>query len=258
MSQVKLYKEYRENPGKPELVLLHGWGMTGQVWGPFADQLAEHFSLTIIDLPGLGRSQEFPTPYTLDAVLDLLVEQVPESAIWLGWSMGGQIAVAFADRFPARVDKLITIASNPCFVQRDDWPSAMDEVTHQAFEASLAQNQKKTLTRFIMLQTQGAEAGREILKALKKILSDVEHTAAEESLALLRLDQRPELKKLALPVLHLFGEVDHLVPNSAAEACKSVSGGKVVTYTGAGHLPFLSHQADVVADILGFVQGDQS
>jgi len=257
MHQVEIYQERRVNPGKPDMVLLHGWGMTGQAWSDFADALAAHFSLTIIDLPGLGRSQDFPQPYTMKAVIAALAGIVPQEAIWLGWSMGGQIAIAFADAYPNRVQKLVTIASNPCFVQGEDWLCAMDEETHQAFEASLEQNQKKTLSRFIMLQTQGAELGRETLKFLKGLLADTDHTAAVESLALLREDMRPALQGLNIPVLQLFGEKDLLVPQSAAEKCQLLSKGPVHIYAGAGHLPFFSHKDKVVADILAFVQESQ-
>ncbi len=251
---MNLYTEYRENSGKPELVLLHGWGMSSQVWGEFAEKLAQYFSLTLIDLPGLGRSKEFPEPYTTDAVVEILSAHVPEKAYWLGWSMGGQIATAFAARYPQRVMKLVTLASNPCFVQREDWQSAMDEETHSQFENSLSVNVKKTLNRFIMLQTQGAEQSREILKRLKSLLTDIEHSAAELSLSPLREDVRSHLVSLPMPVLQLFGEKDLLVPVSAAESCTQLTGRESVTYAGAGHLPFLSQQEQVLGDVLQFLQ----
>ncbi|MCP4598083.1 pimeloyl-ACP methyl ester esterase BioH [Neptuniibacter sp.] len=251
---MNLYTEYRENSGKPELVLLHGWGMSSQVWGEFAEQLAQYFSLTLIDLPGLGRSQEFPEPYTTDAVVEILSAHAPDKAFWLGWSMGGQIATAFAARYPQRVLKLVMLASNPCFVQREDWQPAMDEETHSQFENSLSANVKKTLNRFIMLQTQGAEQGREILKTLKTLLSGLEHSAPELSLSPLREDVRLLLAALPMPVLQLFGEKDLLVPVSAAEACTQLTGRESIVYAGAGHLPFISHQEQVLDDVLQFLQ----
>lgn len=249
---MSLWREYRENPGKPEMVLLHGWGMSSAVWGAFADALSECFSLTLIDLPGLGNSRDYPELYTTDAVVDLLVDSCPDQAIWLGWSMGGQFAVAFAERFPERVTKLITIASNPCFVERDDWPSAMLEQTHAQFEQSLSDNPDKTLIRFCMLQTQGAEKGKETLKMLRTLLADTAHTAPEESLSALREDVRQQLGRLKLPILQLFGEKDLLVPASAADGCERITGQQTITYAGAGHLPFYSHQEQVLNDIMAF------
>ncbi|WP_286239800.1 alpha/beta fold hydrolase [Neptuniibacter halophilus] len=251
---MSLYHERRENPGKPELVLLHGWGMNSQVWGDFADCLASAFSLTLIDLPGLGRSYDFPQPYTCEAVLSLLAEVAPEQASWLGWSMGGQLALAFAERYPQRVEKLVTIASNPCFVQRPDWSCAMPEATHAEFEAGLEANLSKTLNRFVMLQTQGAEAGRETLKFLKQLLRETEPSAPIESLGLLRDDLRPLLGRLKHPILQVFGDQDLLVPVAAAEACEALSGQPVIVYPGAGHLPFYSHREQLCADLTGFLR----
>ena len=252
---MSLYFTRIENVGQPELVLLHGWGLSSDIWQTFAEALSPYFSLTLIDLPGLGRSTEYPIPYEADAVIDLLLEVAPSSATWLGWSMGGQIAIQLAAKYPDRVEKLITIASNPCFVQRADWPCAMDEVTHQEFEVSLEQNQVKTLQRFIMLQAQGAEYARETLKMLKAIIKVSEPTAANESLGLLRDDVREQLATLTIPILQLFGEKDRLVPEDAAVACELITGAGNKIYQGAGHLPFYSHTDEVVNDILGFVQG---
>ena len=252
---MSLYIERVENVGKPELVLLHGWGMSSQVWGAFAEALSSSFSLTLIDLPGLGRSTSFPVPYTADAVVEMLRDQTPERAAWLGWSMGGQIAIGFASKYPGRVTCLMTLASNPCFVQRSDWPYGMDEETHQQFEQSLEANVSKTLQRFIMLQTQGAEAGRDTLKSLKLILKNLDHAAPRESLQLLRDDLRHQLANLTMPVMQLFGEKDLIVPCAVAEACAVLSGGTIKVYEGAGHLPFYSHQSEVVKDVVEFVQG---
>lgn len=252
---MSLYFTRIENEGQPELVLLHGWGLSSDIWQTFAEALSPCFSLTLIDLPGLGRSMEYPIPYESGAVIDLLLEVAPPSATWLGWSMGGQIAIQLAAKYPDRVEKLITIASNPCFVQRADWPCAMAEETHQKFEYALQQNQAKTLQRFIMLQTQGAEAGRETLKALKVMVKSSEPAAANESLQLLRDDVRGELGALKMPILQLFGEKDLLVPVDVAVECELITGASNKIYQGAGHLPFYSHTDEVVNDILGFVQG---
>ncbi len=248
----------RENKGQPELVLLHGWGMGSDVWEAFAQILSPFFSLTLIDLPGLGRSSQYPMPYTAESVVDMLAEAAPDKAIWLGWSMGGQVSVEYATKYPARVNALITVASNPCFVQRDDWLCAMDESTHQKFEQALEANQAKTLQRFIMLQTQGALEGRETLKMLKRIIKDVEPAAAKESLVLLRDDVRDKLSGLSMPVLQLFGEKDLLVPAEASTACELLAGTTVKVYPEAGHLPFCSHGDEVLADIREFLQGSMT
>ena len=40
--------------GNCHLVLLHGWGLNAKVWDCITPQLASHFTLHLVDLPGYG------------------------------------------------------------------------------------------------------------------------------------------------------------------------------------------------------------
>ena len=55
----------------PDLVLLHGWGVTGAAWGQTTTLLAKKFRVHSVDLPGHGASTVCK-PYTLDALTDAL------------------------------------------------------------------------------------------------------------------------------------------------------------------------------------------
>ena len=68
---------------KPTLVLLHGWGMNQGVWRSVTSQFEHKVSLLTPDLPGFGLSQQYPIPYQLNAVIELLAEQIPElQSLW--------------------------------------------------------------------------------------------------------------------------------------------------------------------------------
>ena len=41
----------------PDLVLLHGWGISSSIWEPVLPLLKPHFRVTTIDLPGIGKSE---------------------------------------------------------------------------------------------------------------------------------------------------------------------------------------------------------
>ena len=45
--------------GNCHLVLLHGWGLNANVWDCITPELATHFTLHLVDLPGYGRSGGF-------------------------------------------------------------------------------------------------------------------------------------------------------------------------------------------------------
>ncbi|MGB5640559.1 MAG: alpha/beta fold hydrolase, partial [Sedimenticolaceae bacterium] len=89
----------------PDLVLLHGWGMNAAVWGPLIPGLSERFQLTIIELPGHGGSSPASSA-DLSEWAELCLAAAPASAHWLGWSLGGQIALRAALDAPGRVSGL--------------------------------------------------------------------------------------------------------------------------------------------------------
>ncbi|MDU6108671.1 MAG: alpha/beta fold hydrolase [Klebsiella pneumoniae] len=82
------------------LVLLHGWGLNAQVWDCITPQLASHFTLHLVDLPGYGRSGGFGA-MSLEAMAQRVLEQAPPQAVWLGWSLGGLVASQVVERFLA-------------------------------------------------------------------------------------------------------------------------------------------------------------
>jgi len=242
--------------GHPALVLLHGWGLGSDVWEPLLPLLEPHFGIVRIDLPGLGRSAEYPQPYSLEDVAAAVLGQAPESAIWLGWSLGGLVAAEAARQAPERVRGLVTVASNPCFVARGDWPCAMAPEVFDDFVTRLDTDPARTLASFALLQTRGAEGGRETLRLLKTLIKNLEPTALAPALQLLAEDRRETLAAIKVPMLHLFGGEDSLVPATVVEQLAvRLPGAALLRYDGAGHLPFHSHADRFRDDLLTFAGG---
>lgn len=233
----------------PDLVLMHGWGLSSDIWGEFADRLAERFRVTLIDLPGLGRSVP-AGDMSLVAAVDALLEAAPECAHWVGWSLGGQLALAVAQQASERVKSLSLIAANPCFVARDDWSCAMAPEVFGAFVESLADNEAKTLQRFAALQTRGSVRARDELKQLKAVIANAEPQALAPALMLLESDLRPALATLGCPAQLILGAEDQLVPQAlAAEAQHLNNNLSVEVLEQSAHLPFISHADRVLASI---------
>ena len=73
------------------LLLVHGFTHTGASWGPVVRVLGERYRAVAPDLWGHGSASDV-RPVTLEAVLDDLVEEMPETFALCGYSMGGRIA----------------------------------------------------------------------------------------------------------------------------------------------------------------------
>lgn len=90
---------YRDKGKGDVVVLLHGFGETGDVWDQQAAVLASHFRVLIPDLPGSGRSgitEDMSMEGLADVLFHLLNHENISRCILIGHSMGGYAALAFA------------------------------------------------------------------------------------------------------------------------------------------------------------------
>lgn len=232
----------------PKLVMLHGWGMHSGVWHEFAQRLAQHYQVTLIDLPGHGRSSIFPDPYTLPSIAQTVLECAPSHAHWLGWSLGGVIAQYIADHAPNRVAKLVLIASSPQFLRSADWPHAMEPEVLAQFAAELQRDYRATVLRFLALEVQGSATARNELRALRERVfahGEPQGAALIGALNILRdSNLRTQFATLQQPVLLLLGAQDRLVPAEVApDIARLLPEIMQHVVTGAGHAPFLSQPA---------------
>lgn len=229
----------------PELVMLHGWGMHSGVWSEFAQRLAQHHRVTLIDLPGHGRSTTFPTPYTLATVAQAVLEHTPPHAHWLGWSLGGLIAQHVAYHSPERVAKLVLLASSPQFLRSADWLHALDPEVLAQFAAELQRDYRATVLRFLALEVQGSAAARDELRALRERVfahGEPQGAALIGSLNILRdSNLRGQFAELLQPVIVLLGAHDRLVPAEVApDLARLLPQAVHHVIALAGHAPFLS------------------
>jgi len=243
----------------PDLVLLHGWGLNSDIWGAFAESLARSFRVTLIDLPGLGRSEPLQE-MSLSSVTDALLSAAPAGGChWLGWSLGGQLALAVAERAPERVSSLTLVAANPCFVARDDWSCGMEQSQFNAFAESLEQDVRKTLNRFAVLQTQGSRTARAELKQLKAAMNHTGPEGLTAALQLLKSDLRPALAALGCPAQLILGAEDPLVPWALASRARALNPQlDVEMLAQSAHLPFISHAEQVASWVTDLAQGVQA
>ncbi len=91
------------------LVLLHGFTQTGASWAPVVAELQGRFPIILPDAPGHGGSSQVRTD--LWGTADLLVATVGRPALWVGYSMGGRMALHVALAHPDQVEGLVLIST---------------------------------------------------------------------------------------------------------------------------------------------------
>mgnify|MGYP002640928165 FL=1 len=249
MSQkIKLYQQ-----GKGEaLTLIHGWGMNSAVFEPLTRQLAGEFSVTRADLPGHGRSG-WSGLANFEDQLDTLAAVLPESTL-LGWSLGGLYALHLVSRYPQKFKKLILVSCNPCFVQRENWSTAVQASVFAEFSASLEDNWQATIRRFLGLQMLGVDSARSLIRQISELLlngGEPDPSAMKFGLdLLLSHDARTVLQEIEVPVLEILGQRDTLVPVRLAAQLPLINPAiRVECLARSAHAPFLSH-SDLFAELI--------
>lgn len=233
--------------GNCHLVLLHGWGLNAQVWDCITPELSTHFTLHLVDLPGFGRSRGYGA-LSLAQMAEYVQAHAPETAIWLGWSLGGLVASQVALAYPQRVQALVTVASSPCFCAGGGWPGIKPEVL-SGFQQQLSDDFQRTVERFLALQTMGTESARQDARRLKSTvlalpMPDVE--VLNGGLAILKdSDLREPLATLTIPFLRIYGYLDGLVPRNVIPLLDALwPASESLLIQKAAHAPFISHPAE--------------
>ena len=245
----------------PPLVLLHGWAMHGGVFAPLVARLRDTYTLHLVDLPGHGGSRQCTVPLALDACARAIVDAVPV-APWLGWSLGGLLALHAAHAWPDRVPALLMTCASPRFVRgepQDDWRHGVSAEIFRDFATGLRNDYRGTLDRFIALEAFGSDHAREEIRELRaEVLARGEPDPAvlADGLELLeRTDLRPLLPELAVPSLWVAGRRDRLVDPRAMQAAAVLAPNAAMhVVEHAGHAPFLTHADTMAAHIRTFLE----
>ena len=250
---------YAQTAGQgPDLVLLHGWGMNGDVWESVVPSLAESHRVTVVDLPGHGRSADDPGNYSLKDLAEQVLAVTPPRATLLGWSMGGLVATQMVLDNPASISRLVLVASAPKFVRDESWPDGMEAELLDNFAGDLREDYGNTVKRFIAIQAMGSDNPREEQRVLRDRVfrhGDPQIAALEGGLKILHeTDLRSRLSEIKIPMLLLTGEHDSLFRRQAAERTQSLNTySKHVEIKCSGQAPFLTHEKEFLKELKLFL-----
>ncbi len=237
-----------------QIVFIHGWAMNSSVWidsASFLQRLYPHKLIIAVDLPGYGHSatalNDVDKPYNSQMLADRLEPLlVTRPSTLIAWSMGGLPAIELATRQHLPIECLILVSSTPCFVQKNDWPYAVEAKIFDSFSDSLLQDQQATLKRFLAIQAMGSSTARNDIKHLQKLLfarGAPEPMALEWGLKmLLNEDKRQQLKSITnIAVQLISGEQDRLVIYEGQQQLAEQANISLLSLPFAGHMPFISH-----------------
>ncbi len=230
--------------GQVPLVLLHGWAMHGGVMEPLVDALKSRCTVYVVDLPGHGYSRECAIALEPRASAAAIAAVTPP-AMWLGWSLGGLIALTAALERPQQVLSLAMLCATPKFVRDDSWPYGSDASQVRHLATDLETDYHATLERFMALETMGSADPRAELRRLRSLVFDrgePDLRVLQEGIRILEEgDRRADLPTLGMPSAWIAGRRDRLIPPRAMQWSADQCGGRFAEIEHAGHAPFFGH-----------------
>jgi len=236
MNAVRLFFE-ESGQGIP-IILLHGYPLDHTIWQPLIPFMNKEARLIMPDLRGYGQSPVTDGIYSMQLlagdVLNLMDELEIRKAVLAGHSMGGYVALSFAQAFPKRLSGLALVASH-CF--KDDPEKAKGRL-----ETASRVEQTGQIDFIVcsMLPNLTAEPRHQkkleemMLKAKPKSVSGILRGMAE------RETTCSVLHEMVQPAVIIAGGKDRLIPIEHAKKMAAVMRNSwLEVIPEAGHMPML-------------------
>lgn len=206
---------HKEGAGIP-VILLHGFGEDSSIWDGAVPALTKYCLLLRPDIPGSGQSQKLEKEYTTledyaDIMHALLEEEKLEKCIFLGHSMGGYIALAFAKKYPEKLAGLGLINST-AFADDDSRREKRIKSIQMVLEYGPVEFLQKTLPGYFspaFSETHG-DFIRQYVEKAKGIAAET--LIQYYSAMMQRPDNTAVLQNSTVPVLFICGTEDGAAP----------------------------------------------
>jgi pimeloyl-ACP methyl ester carboxylesterase len=269
-------------PKAPPIIFVHGLGGYLPHWYFQISELSSMFFCVALDLPGYGKSEKKPLkitmPYYAETIAALCSYLQLEKVNLCGHSMGGQIALHFALKYPELLDKLILIAPAGFEPFTLEEIRILKNISSPNFFQALNFEQIKTNVLLNIYRPENMTI--EGFKLVRKLIEDrVNYKSAKDFYLYCQTVTSAIGAMLDAPVLHklhnikndtliIFGREDALIPNRylhkemqleniALEGAKRLQRSQLILLNECGHMPNIEKPEKVNNAIRNFLRHDE-
>lgn len=264
------YKEMGE--GETTFILLHGFGASVYSWREVMDDFSQLGRVIAYDRPAFGLTERpmpetwTENPYGMAANVELLHGLLDalgiEKAVLVGNSAGGGVSVAFALKYPERVESLILVdpglggGRGPQF---PEWALPLmrsPQMRHigPLLVRDIAQTGNDTILRAWSDPTKVTD---EIIEGYRKPLrtNNWDRALYELTFAPPYPELRPQLPELKVPAFVIGGEDDHIIRSWYFEAVsREIPGAKLALLPKCGHVPHEECPDEFMDEVIKYLE----
>ncbi|MCF8298869.1 MAG: alpha/beta hydrolase [Saprospiraceae bacterium] len=240
--------------GKP-IVLLHGFLESSNMWDEFSMDLLNSFKIISIDLPGHGKTICFDEIHTMEFMAECVKTVLEylriDECVMVGHSMGGYVALAYAEKYQSDLKALCLFHSNALA----DPPEA--KINRSRAIAVVRKNHKGFISHFIpdLFAHDNIEKYKEKIKELQ---NDADNLTKEGVIAALegmklRTDKLNFIKRTEMPILFIIGKEDPRANlNTMFEQISIPKYSELLLLRDSGHMGYIEEKEMTVKAIMGF------
>ena len=254
------------NPGKKNIILLHGFTGSVNDWKDVANKIDKRFNKIAIDLIGHGKTSS-PTDlkfYNIDSITDQIEEIIQQiglkEVILCGYSMGGRVALNFAVSKPQLVRGLILESSSAGIKNKNEREKR--KISDEELASYINNNSiEDFVTKWLDQEIFGTirRFSNEKIKRIKEEKMKNNRTGLANSLRGFGTGVMPylgsELIKLKVPILLISGGLDEKFTQINQSLRKLFPSARHKIISTAGHNVHLEEPKKFVEAVNRFLKG---
>lgn len=251
-----LVREAGPESGRP-ILLLHGLaGSSLGEWYQIGQKLATERRVVMIDHRNHGMAPQATVRYEVEDVADDIAGVLDAIGVGavdvVGYSMGGTIAQALAERHRGRVGRLVLIATSAAHPDKMKWLRVLGTILTRAWERLTGVGTPEVRSGYLLaMKAVQPRHARWLWEETHRRSPDA---GAEATLALLRFDSRKWVGRLEVPTMVMIPTEDLLIPPAwQYELASLIPDVEVVEIPGARHEVVWTHPDRVVDELRDFL-----
>ncbi|WP_043310195.1 alpha/beta fold hydrolase [Pseudomonas sp. ML96] len=226
------------------LVMIHGFGANRDNWLRFARHFSQQYRVIALDLPGFGESDKPDVNYDVASQTERLHAFVQTLGIskphLIGNSMGGHIAALYAARYPDQVASVALLDNAGILSPRKSEMFAMLEDGKPNPLVVRKAEDFDALMRFVFVNPPPLPESLKRHFAAQSMANQQQYDRIFTQLRERYVPLEPELPKIQVPALVLWGDQDRVLDVSSIEVMKPLlKKSTIVVMKDCGHAPML-------------------